>query len=277
MKLGTDDIGKVYHGTDEVTKIYKGATEIWSSSDPIQTLVDQYKAYVASQGGTIGVSDAALYAEYEDMVTKGEIQSDGTNVKIQHNLGMYGYKLSGSDVIAVYGLVKKSGNYPIYGVASGFTYPLFDTDRFVFRNGASEAAIDLVQVSTSPSSGFYIEKNAKLIRATVDSIIFEMYSGTLVLTNLLRPSEAYRTRVFTPSDAVFTQSLVVNNDFNDYKISYNRDSFGNMVIRYFRNNVSTGSDGSLNFDFDGTTDKCLIRCSNSSCIYELRSYKIANL
>jgi len=65
MKLGTDDISKVYHGTDEVTKIYKGATEIWSGvSDPIQTLVDEYKAYVTGEGGTVADEDS-VYDEFK--------------------------------------------------------------------------------------------------------------------------------------------------------------------------------------------------------------------
>ena len=83
-------------------------------ADPIQDLVDEYKAYVATQSGTIGVSDAALYAEYQDMITKGEITNTGINTKNVRNFGLWGYKLSGSNATHMYGLVKVAGNYPVH-------------------------------------------------------------------------------------------------------------------------------------------------------------------
>jgi hypothetical protein len=134
--------------------------------DPIQVLVDEYKAYVTSQSGTIGVSDAVLYTAYDRYVTEGIINNTGTRLKEAHVYGIYGFLKDGGNLCSKYwGIIKNGvGAYPEYTSANPF-YPLYENDAFTMYHTGAQKAI------TGPSTGFrkksfYIEMDMHTIWVT---------------------------------------------------------------------------------------------------------------
>ena len=184
------------------------------TSDPIQVLVDEYKAYVTSQGGVIGVSDSALYTEYQDMITKGEITNTGVNTKLVLNGGLWGYKMGAlTKITHIYSLTKISGNY--------FTWDCTPT------------TVDLVagkiKISRTPFfslpyglNSFYIEfKSMILTFVAFRSTMFVSLTGSNV-----RLSDNVGRRIYrlAPIPDVFSGANFFNLTASNYKFNYNRSN-----------------------------------------------------
>ena len=186
-------------------------------ADPIQDLVDEYKSYVTSQGGVIGVSDAALYAEYEDMVTKGEIDSSGNALKKTINVGLFGYKLSSvggeENVINNYfGLAKIGGNYPVLSHFSSVTRSLLTGGVLNFSgDGVLTTNCRLVFDPDFAKDSFYIEFEAH-IRYVNASLIDFIRSST----------DNWRSRIITNNiferQAPGTGASPIGTMINDYAV-----------------------------------------------------------
>ena len=209
----------------EIKKIYKDMLAIFNSqnsggstptpSDPIQDLVDEYKAYVTSQGGEFGVTDAALYAEYEDMVTKGEITNTGTNTKLVLNGGLWGYKMgAGTKIDYIYSLTKIGGNFFVWDTSGAIVTDLIGGKIQI----TTLSFFDLDYALNS----FYVELKSLLhTYGTSRSEVFRALS-TAILRLADGASNVVRRMVPAPdvtSGANFFSAVAA-----DYKFNFNRSN-----------------------------------------------------
>ena len=185
------------------------------TSDPIQVLVDEYKAYVTSQGGEFGVTDAALYAEYEDMVTKGEITNTGTNTKLVLNGGLWGYKMgAGTKIDYIYSLTKIGGNFFVWDTSGAIVTDLIGGKIQI----TTLSFFDLDYALNS----FYVELKSLLhTYGTSRSEVFRALS-TAILRLADGASNVVRRMVPAPdvtSGANFFSAVAA-----DYKFNFNRSN-----------------------------------------------------
>jgi hypothetical protein len=209
-----------------------------TGSDPIQDLVDEYKAYVTSQGGTIGVTDSDLYDEYSDMITAGEITNTGVNTKSVVNYGLWGFKKDGSDNIEeLYSLCKISGNYLVCSVTSA-DKPLYATTYIDMRPTAATRTISS-SISYDKNS-FYIQKNAEIVHSSASVIGIGI--GSFVYRHRTQTTGRIE---FITYDSGGNDTTVCNNNYltngqQSYKIVYTRfnDGADKVSIELIRNGTS---------------------------------------
>jgi hypothetical protein len=235
--------------------------------DPIQVLVDEYKAYVATQGGEHGVSDAALYAEYEDMVAKGEIQNDGTNTKLVLNGGLWGYKMGeGTKIDYIYSLTKIGGNFFVWdctlvtvnligGKIDFTTLPFFDLDYGL--------------------NSFYMEiKSLNHQYGTARSDVFR----DLATTNIrLSDATNNRLRCIYPTPDNYSGNNFFANEAADYKFLYSRSNVGGtekLDLVCQRNGSTVHTFAQRDWDFNMNSGTFTISFHSSST-RDLNSFKFA--
>lgn len=248
MKIGSDDITKIYHGSSEVTKVYKGVTEIWSggASDPIQDLVDEYKAYVNSQGGTFGVTDSDLYDEYTALVADGKITNTGVNTKSVIKFGLYGYKLSGDTHTHIYGLTKIGGNYTVHeplAIINGMKYA---TTYWNCNLDGTKIGTAKLQTAFAKNS-YYIEITAKLLYGNAHTLFLKGTTSSTSAALTLRASNLLRT--ITYGDTTVSTDTPVNlftNEFATYKLVFTRTG-DNCVLTVYKNGSLFHTSASFNY------------------------------
>ena len=246
-------------------------------ADPIQDLVDEYKSYVTSQGGEFGVSDSALYTEYQDMITKGEITNTGVNTKSVVNYGLWGFKKDGSDNITeLYSLCKISGNYLVCSVPSA-AKPLYTATYIDMRPTAANRTIQ-IDIAYAKQS-FYVQQKAEIVFSANNIIGYGSNGVTL---------SVYRHRVLSTGrievliyNTAGNITIISNNNYHVagqqiYKQVYTRfnDGADKVTLEIFKNGVSFQDLGTNLCD---NTIVALLDASSAAGTYRFTSIKYALL
>ena len=206
--------------------------------DPIQDLVDEYKAYVATQSGTIGVSDAVLYTAYDKYVTEGIINNTGTRLKEAHVYGIYGFLQDGSNLCSKYwGIIKNgAGNYPEY-VSPNPNYPKYVDGSISMRNAGVTGIIRDVVVDFRKKS-WYLETDAHIQWVTAGTDWAEPITTTLFICRLTSTGRA-TIITYNPTNSRNSANNFLADDFQLTRIEFIRfnDGADKVTIKLYKNGV----------------------------------------